>query len=441
MNTQNHDRNVLLDEAVRRLLDEPVDEQSLAGALADTRQALHEAMRAEAGGVGSRTVAYSKWRQIMSNRMTKLAIAAAVVIAFVGVGSWLKLNNGKSGIAFADVMERISAARTVIYNMTIEGITVEGLSLPAITQKVMHIAPGRARMESPNGSVAIMVMDSSPPKSLMLMPSTKMAIRVDYVGGFSATNPTPAKDFFEELLKLRGQASENLGQQEIDGRQAVGFRARLGGFDWIVWVDIATGLPTRIEVSCEKMLGPGVKTVMHDFAFDVPLDESLFSLDPPPGYTLQTQQFEMPATKEGVLTDSLKICADLDLQGGQFPDKFDSNTMAEISKKLMKAISKNDKEASKEAMKKIGIHNGNVTEWSMRVGRISLGMMFVLALPADSDWHYAGAGVKLGQTDVPICWWKPVGSTTYRVIFGDLSTRDLNKADLDRLTASIILDK
>jgi hypothetical protein len=31
---------------------------------------------------------------------------------------------------------------------------------------------------------------------------------------------------------------------------------------------------------------------------------------------------------------------------------------------------------------------------------------------------------------------KPAGSTTYRVIFGDLSQRDLDKADLDRLTAS-----
>ena len=44
--------------------------------------------------------------------------------------------------------------------------------------------------------------------------------------------------------------------------------------------------------------------------------------------------------------------------------------------------------------------------------------------------------MKLGQADVPICWWKPEGSQTYRVIFGDLSQRDLDKADLDRLTAN-----
>ena len=430
MNTQNHDRNVLLDEAVRRLLDEPVDEQSLAGALADTRQALHEAMRAEAGGVGSRTVAYSKWRQIMRNRMTKLAIAAAVVIAFVGLGSWLKLSNGKSGIVFADVMERISSARTVIFNMTVEGVTVGGLSQPTKTMKVMHIAPGRERIEQPDGLVAIMVLDSSPPKSLVLMPSTKMALRVDYVGGFSATNPTnptPAKDLFEELLKLRGQTGENLGQQEIDGRQAVGFRARLGGFDWIVWVDTATELPTRIEVPYEKMLGPGAKMTMHDFAFDVPLDESLFSLDPPPGYTLQTQQFEMPATKEGILTDSLKSCAEI--LGGQFPEKFDSNTMAEIAKKITKDIMGKTAKQAKTGPQ-------IMTEMGMRGGRIMLGHMFVQMLPADSDWHYAGGGVKLGQADVPICWWKPEGSQTYRVIFGDLSQRDLDKADLDRLTAN-----
>jgi hypothetical protein len=64
-------------------------------------------------------------------------------------------------------------------------------------------------------------------------------------------------------------------------------------------------------------------------------------------------------------------------------------------------------------------------------------MFFQVVLPPASDWHYAGAGVKLGAADVPISWWKPTGSPTYRVVFGDLSVRDLDKAEVDRLTAQI----
>ena len=73
----------------------------------------------------------------------------------------------------------------------------------------------------------------------------------------------------------------------------------------------------------------------------------------------------------------------------------------------------------------------------MRFGRIFGGLMFVQALPAGSDWHYVGGGVELGEADMPICWWKPAGSQTYRVVFGDLSVRDLDKAEVDRLTAQI----
>jgi hypothetical protein len=72
-----------------------------------------------------------------------------------------------------------------------------------------------------------------------------------------------------------------------------------------------------------------------------------------------------------------------------------------------------------------------------RMQNVVIGFTFPKIMPADNDWHYAGSGVKLGQAEVPICWWKPAGSQTYRVVFGDLSVRDLDKAEVDRLTAQI----
>jgi len=41
--------------------------------------------------------------------------------------------------------------------------------------------------------------------------------------------------------------------------------------------------------------------------------------------------------------------------------------------------------------------------------------------------------VKLGDADAPVCWWKPPGSTTYRIIYGDLSARDVEAGNLPEI--------
>jgi hypothetical protein len=56
----------------------------------------------------------------------------------------------------------------------------------------------------------------------------------------------------------------------------------------------------------------------------------------------------------------------------------------------------------------------------------------VHALPSESDWHYVGKDVKFGEADKPIFWYKPEGSQTYRVIYGDLSVKDVAQEDLPK---------
>jgi outer membrane lipoprotein-sorting protein len=53
------------------------------------------------------------------------------------------------------------------------------------------------------------------------------------------------------------------------------------------WVDPATKLPLGIEVtfqSTDPMVGQ-MTSVLSDFILDAPLEQSLFSADPPEGYT------------------------------------------------------------------------------------------------------------------------------------------------------------
>ena len=51
-------------------------------------------------------------------------------------------------------------------------------------------------------------------------------------------------------------------------------------------------------------------------------------------------------------------------------------------------------------------------------------------MKAENDWHYAGQGVRLGDAGKPVCWWRPDGGETYRVIYGDLNVRDVPKEEV-----------
>ena len=66
------------------------------------------------------------------------------------------------------------------------------------------------------------------------------------------------------------------------------------------------------------------------------------------------------------------------------------------------------------------------------LGQMFNALLFVAHLPKESNWRYAGNGVKLGTADKAIFWYIPKGSNNYRVIYGDLSVKDVNEADLPK---------
>ena len=58
------------------------------------------------------------------------------------------------------------------------------------------------------------------------------------------------------------------------------------------------------------------------------------------------------------------------------------------------------------------------------------GLIFFQHLSA--DWHYAGCGVKLGDAEKVIFWYRPRDSETYRVVYGDLSVKDVVPENLPK---------
>jgi hypothetical protein len=66
----------------------------------------------------------------------------------------------------------------------------------------------------------------------------------------------------------------------------------------------------------------------------------------------------------------------------------------------------------------------------MKCGR---GLGFLRDLKPENDSHYAGKDVKLDTPDRPIFWYKPTGAEKYRVIYADLSVKDMTPDDVKKL--------
>ena len=138
-------------------------------------------------------------------------------------------------------------------------------------------------------SSSIMIMDCQTVKGLSLVPEQKLAITFD---GSKIKKPagTPS-NMFEMVRQLVREGSsslggkvESLGKKEIDGRAVVGFRTHNNMVDMTLWADPQTARPVRVELNMPGYSGHGV---MSNFRYDMELDPSLFSLEPPAGYTVQ----------------------------------------------------------------------------------------------------------------------------------------------------------
>jgi hypothetical protein len=155
--------------------------------------------------------------------------------------------------------------------------------------------------------------------------------------------------------------------------------------------------------------------VCTDFEFDVELDETLFRMKIPEGYTtLPKAMLSIEGSTEQDMIEGLRIYAEVILDG-TFPNEF-------IGQEYMDDVKKNrEKFAQMSTKQKLDL--------ALKLQR---GYLFIKHLKAENDWHYVGNGVKLGDAKSEVCWYRPDGSETYRVIYGDLSVKDVAPENLPK---------
>ena len=339
-------------------------------------------------------------RKIMKSPITRIAAAAVIIIAVIIGLNYFGDSITVTSTAYAEIVERLHNARTMIY-------TANGTTEIEIAFK----KPGYMRTTMPGDYVT--AIDWTQGKGISTLPTRKQFIEME----MSNLPNDPAQQQFNVIEKLRtlpDRADEELGTREIDGRVLQGFRVTEEDVINTVWIDPQTRDLVRVET--EFINAPGMNVVMTDFQFDVDLDDSLFSLTPPAGYTRIEVQADVSEVTEQDLIEYLRAWSSW-TKDGTFPPTFNPMELQKVSMEM-------------EQQGKFG--DGQTTEQQRDRDAMKMyrGIMFLTQLPADSNWRYAGEDVKFGDAGTPIFWYRPEGSQTYRVIYGDLSVKDVAPENL-----------
>jgi outer membrane lipoprotein-sorting protein len=266
-------------------------------------------------------------------RTHRSAIAACSLLA-AGM-AWIGLMNHSGRMAFADVKQEIQKIRTVRYINTrlVENAADDPDELREMERKGVKPHPGRVFKVAGNAHQpriikisgrhlqrtetldamgvidTITIDDFQTGKHVMFFPKDKKMTELDGQITYDANSKktseekmkaVPEADLFAKISEVPADATRTLPARMVAGKQVIGFfstqttQTKEGSVTWerTYWIDPATKLPARIEVSCygtDPRMGRS-DWLLSGFVFDeeIPADE--FSTETPEGYTRETQK-------------------------------------------------------------------------------------------------------------------------------------------------------
>jgi hypothetical protein len=158
-----------------------------------------------------------------------------------------------------------------------------------------------------------------------------------------------------------------------------------------------------------------------DIRYDVPLDDSLFRTDAPEGYTVEVKPRDRITEKE--MIEYVAIVADAN--GKMFPDELNGPCIVDV---INRPLSKPRKDYTPPERR---LHDAD-QHYALRFGNGLAPIAVFFHEDPDSvvkgSFRYLGKGVKLGDKDRIVCWYKLKNAKdprTYRVVYGDLSVKDV----------------
>ena len=240
------------------------------------------------------------WRIIMRSRMTQYTAAAVLILVIITGIVELGQPIGAS-VAFAAAMDNIKKARTFscmeMFQAGYQDGEKEGKYL--LKQMWMFKEPNKERHETltspwPRFIGETTIMDYGKRRQLLLRPAEKIAILIDMSADYDIDDETGelkltqlSTHIRDRLLEWSAGAVEDHGSVELGGRSVRMLQSHKDTRTTTVWIDPKTNFPVQIELKWTN--GSRQPVIYTSIQIDAELDDDLFSLEPPDGFTVEVE--------------------------------------------------------------------------------------------------------------------------------------------------------
>jgi outer membrane lipoprotein-sorting protein len=403
-------------------------------------------------------------RIIMRSPITKLAIAATIIIAvFAGIYFITGKPPAVTCCAWAQIADKVAQFKTCVYSQHIQqsGGTI-GQKGQQFEAKIYISSDYGYKSETTiDGKMFQSYMNPGKKVMIMLMPSEKKYMRMVLTDEMLGQMEKEMQDPRDMVTKFMSGPYKELGKDTINGVEVKGIEVNnppavqniYNNFIGRMWVDVATEYPVRMEIEGE--IGTGAQkinmvSVADDFEWGVELSPDLFKPDIPADFTM-TAEVNIPNRDETGAIDGLKYFSEL--INGRYPDSMNDMSVTQepmkvltqsiqqsIQQSLVKDMNLADMGAKpSEAMRQELIDKAKKLSEPMqqelmyKIMKLKGPVFFYTKLAQDgNDPAYFGKDVTPGDANAVLMRWK-VSDDAYRVIYGDLTVENVSAEQLKEM--------
>jgi len=245
----------------------------------------------EHAATGAAPVSRRGARRILSR---VAAVAACAVVALLIWNPWGRGIGATE--AFAQAIANVERARTFSCRQIVTDLDADGKTQVRETS-FMFREPNLERVEHGRGmpmSGEYMVSDYEARRRLVVLPNQKIATVQDMSSWYAIEPRTGELKFTElgthardDVLRISAQAVKDLGMSTLHDQPVWVLQSEGEGAGRpvkTVYVNPQTGKPVQVDIAW-----PTSTFTYADIEIDTELDESLFSMEPPAGYAVQTE--------------------------------------------------------------------------------------------------------------------------------------------------------
>jgi len=396
---------------------------------------------------------------IMKSPITKLAVAAVIIIAVIlGINHFIGPVNVTS-VALADVLDKIEQVQAYMYRMkmTVTGTTMPGM--PAGEKEIegtatisneygMKMEMTTVDANSGEQTIQQMYMIPNDKVMVMVMPKQKKFMRMEFTEDLLARMKKQNNDPREMVKQIMGCNYTELGRSKIDGIEVQGFettdpRVMAGMAQHVkltLWVGAATWLPVRQEMDIQVNEQMQMHGVVYDYQWNIQASPDAFKPVIPEDFTaFPAGAMKMPEMNEEAAIEGLRMFAELT---GKYPKNLSLLTlMQELGQELVGKLKDSQSPASeqlRQAFKEAQSEDEKAKKLVDMMKPVqSIGMFYMMLVQDKKEPVYHGESVGPGDVGLVLLRWK-ISDNQYRVIFGDLTAADVTAEELAELEKALL---